>query len=652
MQAWLSFKPAINIRLLKIIYISLPILFFILLIINAWECDDAYITFRTVDNFVNGYGLRWNVIERVQTYTNPLWMLVVSIIYYFTREIYYTSILLSIAVSLAAVLLFYFKLCASYKSAILGLIVLSCSKAFIDFTTSGLENPLLYLLLVGFFDQYYKSVPNLKTFFILSLCIGLSVTTRMDSILLFFPAVLYSFWQLRSKKSILVFLLGFSPFILWEIFAIWYYGFPFPNTAYAKLFLGFSEIEKMVQGGYYFINSIKHDPVTLVIIGLAIGFSWLSFRSQKDYRCFYHACGIILYLLYILLIGGDFMSGRFFAVPFLSAVILFVIIKPKILPYQATVKLVFALSALIFSIFWPYSPIVNGIQYHKSNSSLIDRHGIADERNFYYSGTGLLCNLCNQHVDIYNLISLGKRIREKTVKVYVYGSIGFVGYYAGPQTFIVDQNALSDSLLAHLPPHRTLSYRIGHFCRVIPLGYYGTLLNGKNLIQDKNLAIYYDKLCIITRGNLFSFNRLKTIWDFNTGKYNYLIDFYYYRNAPTIEHLIKGINHKRHEHILDAEKEFKLALSLNLNNAAAHDRLARIYFARKQYSAAEAEFKTALQLNPYFAVAYNNLGKLYLDIGKYQEALSQFEQAVQLDPLRTEFQHNLAIAKDLKQQHL
>ncbi len=38
----------------------------------AWVSDDAYITFRTVDNFVHGHGLRWNTGERVQAYTNPL----------------------------------------------------------------------------------------------------------------------------------------------------------------------------------------------------------------------------------------------------------------------------------------------------------------------------------------------------------------------------------------------------------------------------------------------------------------------------------------------------------------------------------------------------------------------------------------------------
>jgi len=41
---------------------------------SAWLCDDAFITFRTADNFIHGYGLTWNVAERVQTYTHPLWL--------------------------------------------------------------------------------------------------------------------------------------------------------------------------------------------------------------------------------------------------------------------------------------------------------------------------------------------------------------------------------------------------------------------------------------------------------------------------------------------------------------------------------------------------------------------------------------------------
>ncbi len=52
----------------------------------AWLSDDSYITLRTIDNFWNGYGLRWNVIERVQTFTDPLWMLLLAAAYGVTRE--------------------------------------------------------------------------------------------------------------------------------------------------------------------------------------------------------------------------------------------------------------------------------------------------------------------------------------------------------------------------------------------------------------------------------------------------------------------------------------------------------------------------------------------------------------------------------------
>ena len=72
-------------KLLTISVILLIVIFTIVLIRNAWMSDDGYITFRTVDNFVNGYGLTWNISERVETYSNLLWMFLVSIIYFFTN---------------------------------------------------------------------------------------------------------------------------------------------------------------------------------------------------------------------------------------------------------------------------------------------------------------------------------------------------------------------------------------------------------------------------------------------------------------------------------------------------------------------------------------------------------------------------------------
>ena len=70
---------------------------------SAWGADDTYITLRSVDNFVNGYGLLWNVAERVQAYTHSLWMFLLSGTYFFTREAYYTTVVVSIVTTLAEV---------------------------------------------------------------------------------------------------------------------------------------------------------------------------------------------------------------------------------------------------------------------------------------------------------------------------------------------------------------------------------------------------------------------------------------------------------------------------------------------------------------------------------------------------------------------
>ena len=54
---------------------------------RAWIGEDAFITFRSVDQFVNGNGLRWNPDERVQAYTHPLWMLALIPFYSATRSL-------------------------------------------------------------------------------------------------------------------------------------------------------------------------------------------------------------------------------------------------------------------------------------------------------------------------------------------------------------------------------------------------------------------------------------------------------------------------------------------------------------------------------------------------------------------------------------
>lgn len=129
----------------------LTVFLLVVLIRTAWLSDDAYITLRTVDNFVNGRGLTWNPGVRVQAYTHPLWMFALSILYFVTREAYYTTIVLGMSLSLFTLLLFTFRLAVTLRAVLFGGVALILSSSYITYSTSGLENPLTNLLLVVFF---------------------------------------------------------------------------------------------------------------------------------------------------------------------------------------------------------------------------------------------------------------------------------------------------------------------------------------------------------------------------------------------------------------------------------------------------------------------------------------------------------------------
>lgn len=134
-------------------------IFLIIIAKNAWLSDDSYITFRTVDNFVHGYGLTWNIDERVQTYTHPLWMFLISAVYFCTHEIYYSVLLLSLTISFVALGIFAVYIAGSFPMAVAGIVMLAASKSYVDYSTSGLENSLYAESWRGFYGRAVSHSP-------------------------------------------------------------------------------------------------------------------------------------------------------------------------------------------------------------------------------------------------------------------------------------------------------------------------------------------------------------------------------------------------------------------------------------------------------------------------------------------------------------
>jgi arabinofuranosyltransferase len=502
--------------------------FFVLVLRRAWLCDDAFITFRTVDNFINGHRLTWNISERVQTYTHPLWMLLLSLFYFFTREIYLTSIFLSLALSLGTVLVFALGISRSKWAAFTGVVILGFSSAFVDYSTSGLENPLSHLLLVVFLAIFFSSDrPAPRKLFFLSLTASLACVNRLDSGIIYgLPLLFYAWENKRNPRGLAMLALGQLPLVTWLLFSTLYYGFPFPNTAYAKLGHGIPSQELLAQGFYYVLHTWQRDPLTLTAIGAAFIIGILDRRKSGIM-----SVSIFLYLAYTIKIGGDFMGGRFFSLPLLTAVSILAVSKIKLLHSQWAVGL--AATAILVGLAAPLPTY----QVHKAR--YVDIHGISDERETYYNSTGLLRGGEFNTEPYHEWVLRGKQARkeaeEKNDRLVVRAStVGFHGYYAGPAVHIIDILALGDPLLARLPAIRYPSWRIGHFARTIPQGYFSSSYSAANLIEDLQLSEYYEKLNLIIRGNLFSSQRLEAIWKMNTGQYDHLINKDSYRYPDLI----------------------------------------------------------------------------------------------------------------------
>lgn len=129
----------IQARLIRYVDPMALAIFLLLTYRKAWLSDDAFISLRTVTNVLNGYGLRWNVDERVQAFTHPLWLFFLVVAHACTNEPFYSTLILSWLVSGAAVGLLLFATPGSTVNKLTAVTVLMLSNAFVDFSSSGLE---------------------------------------------------------------------------------------------------------------------------------------------------------------------------------------------------------------------------------------------------------------------------------------------------------------------------------------------------------------------------------------------------------------------------------------------------------------------------------------------------------------------------------
>ncbi len=310
--------------------ILLTILFLYLYKSLRFVQDDAYITFRYVKNFIAGNGLVFNIGEYVEGYTNFLWLLLLSLTSILGFGIEQTSTNLSIFFAIVTIVLTYIITKVALNSsngnqptvrktlvALIPSALLILTNSFGYWAVSGMETTLFVALVMVSILVYFTQ-PGGKLKYSLPVLMFFIYLLRPEGIVVFLiiysHKVFYIFLQKNNLKSDVKKLIqDVSLFVVliavYTAFRLFYFGYPFPNTYYAKS--GFSLIY-FNAGLDYFLGFCKAN----LLYGFMLLFPlYLFFKKRLNRITSLLIYFILSYSAAVILLGGDVLTFYRFLLP-------------------------------------------------------------------------------------------------------------------------------------------------------------------------------------------------------------------------------------------------------------------------------------------------------------------------------------------------
>lgn len=310
--------------------------------------DDAFIAFRYAWNLANQRGLVFNEGERVEGYTSLLWVLINALAIKLSLDPEKTSFVLnSLFTSATSIALVLFALPnLSIQSKIFASLLFLLSPFISVSMTSGLETQLFVFLVCLSLLAAINDRPTLST-----ACLILATLTRPEGFLIASLAFVY---MLLTNKQVTTHIVSFLIFIfaltLWRYL---YYGDILPNTFYAKSDpLWFN----LKLGSNYVLKLFQAYPIYLFFIAHPL------FRKfeQKELSFIYFVS--LVYIAYVILIGGDWLYYFRFLLPVIPLICLLISgnissiqKKSKLVAHLLTISIICIALAQYTLYFWhPY----------------------------------------------------------------------------------------------------------------------------------------------------------------------------------------------------------------------------------------------------------------------------------------------------------
>jgi hypothetical protein len=280
--------------------------------------DDSYISFQYAKNWATGNGPVFNPGERVEGYTNFLWMALMTPLWWvaggdpqrFTGWVAGLTLGLSVVSLglLAAVARLLFK--DAPLAAALAVLLFGLDDSFVAYAVLGLENHLLIACQLAGLWFALKKPKHWETWLGVSFaCVAM---TRPDGLLwmgTYFVAELAGWLpgmaaRARTPHRALV-RVGATFLAVWGVYFAWrfaYYGYPLPNTFYLKVGATLAAVSR----GFEYVSEFVAQRYGIPLLALASVLLW---RETWVRWLLLHA---VLHFTYIVYVGGDFYPGHRF----------------------------------------------------------------------------------------------------------------------------------------------------------------------------------------------------------------------------------------------------------------------------------------------------------------------------------------------------
>ena len=588
---------------------------------------DSYITYRYARNVVRGLGPVYNPGERVEGYTNFLWMMVLTL--FGTAGVPFSAI---IAVSQVlgvmsgiGVIVIFFLLLRKFSTGPpvltpLATLLFAANGTFAYWCVSGMETGLFSLLLAGGFYSYLVAESD-RGLVWASYLLGLSALTRPEGAL-FFGIVLLHFAVLslyrRSSMTGLVlliapFLVVVAPLYLWRL---GYYGYPFPNTFYAKAGLDATSLRLGLKYLTDFYRAYGFWGLG-VLIPIAAG---LWFRKKTPVTLFgFCILALAVHAVYVVSVGGDVLRQYRFFVP-LYVLFYFILSETIWLPPIRRSLAVMVMMAVGLLTFWgPFTPSTTELLELNADCGA-ERHLV---RMMHATGTWL-----NAHMGPDDWFACS--------------TIGAVGYFSDRNQ--VDMLGLTDAVVAH-EPESILGSRV----------YWKERRYNSRHVLERNPAF----ICFSTgaKPSAAAERALFLRSRFRRGYFPYRISmiagdgmstYEIFKAKPGADSVPIETPAANTEFIESYSAGINLAWGSKYDSAIAsfrqccefapadfaygYERIGRTYLKMKQDDSAKVNLQRALAIDEWCLYSHLELGRMLANQGNCDSAILEFRAVVDLDP--------------------